>query len=105
MNKDNLISDSVNSSEMSQNFKTGKTMYEKTWFTKGSISAADGMLYCYEEKKGNLALVEPTPKEFKVVGTFRIDKGSGPHWTQPVIYKGVLYIRHGDVLMAFKIKA
>jgi len=31
-------------------WETGKTMYEKTWQTKGSISAADGMLYCYEEK-------------------------------------------------------
>ena len=62
------------------------------------------MLYCYEEKKGNLALVKATPENFKVVSSFQITKGSGPHWTQPVIYKKVLYIRHGDVLMAFNIK-
>jgi len=86
-------------------WKTGKTMYEKNWYCKGSISAADGMLYCYEEKRGNLALVEPTPDDFKIVSSFQIEKGTGPHWTQPVIDKGVLYIRHGDVLMAYDIKA
>jgi len=86
-------------------WKTGKTMYEKTWFTKGSISAADGMLYCYEERRGNLALVSPTPDDFKIISSFRITKGSGPHWTQPVIHNGRLYIRHGDALMVFKIKA
>jgi outer membrane protein assembly factor BamB len=86
-------------------WKTGKTMYEAEWETKGSISAADGMLYCYEERRGNLALVEPTPEDFKIVSSFRITKGSGPHWTQPVIHKGVLYIRHGEALMAFKVKS
>ena len=85
-------------------WNTGKTMYEKKWYCKGSISAADGLLYCYEEKQGNLALVEPSPDNFKIVSSFRITKGSGPHWTQPVIHKGVLYIRHGDVLMAYNIK-
>lgn len=86
-------------------WKTGKTMYEKKWHTKGSISAADGMLYCYEEKRGNLALVKPTPDDFSIISSFQITKESGPHWTQPVIHKGVLYVRHGDVLMAYKIKS
>lgn len=85
------------------NWTTGETMYEKEWHCKGSISAADGMLYCYEEKRGNLALVEPTPDDFKIVSSFRITKGRGPHWTQPVIHNGVLYIRHGEVLMVYKI--
>ncbi len=86
-------------------WKTGETRYEKEWHCKGSISAADGMLYCYEEKGGNLALVEPTPDDFKIVSSFEITAGNGPHWTQPVIDNGVLYIRHGKVLMAYNIKA
>ncbi len=86
-------------------WNTGETMYEKTWETKGSISAADDMLYCYEERRGNLALVEPTPDDFKIISSFRITKGSGPHWTQPVIHDGILYVRHGEALMAFKVKA
>jgi outer membrane protein assembly factor BamB len=83
---------------------TGNTMYEKEWYTKGSITAADSMLYCYEERQGNLALVEPTPDDFKIISSFRITEGSGPHWAQPVIRNGVLYIRHGKALMAYDIK-
>lgn len=83
---------------------TGNTMYEKEWHTKGSISAADNMLYCYEERRGNLALVEPSPDEFKIISSFRITEGSGPHWAQPVIRNGIMYIRHGNVLMAYNIK-
>ena len=86
-------------------WRTGVTRYEKPWKNKGSISAADGMLYCYEEMGGTVALVEPTPEDFTIVSSFRITEGRGPHWTQPVIHDGVLYIRHGDVLMAFDIKA
>ncbi len=88
----------------SVNWHTGETMYEKEWHTKGPISAADGMLYCFEEKSGNLALVEATPNDFKVVSSFKITKGSGPFWAQPVIHNGVLYVRHGAVLMAYDIK-
>lgn len=84
-------------------WKSGKTMYETKWENKGSVSVADGLMYCYEEKRGNLALVRPTPEKFDIISSFRITLGSGPHWTQPVIKNGVLYIRHGDALMAFKV--
>ncbi|MGB2908848.1 MAG: PQQ-binding-like beta-propeller repeat protein [Candidatus Aminicenantaceae bacterium] len=75
-----------------------------TWQTKGSVTAADGMLYCYEEKRGNLALVKPTPDDFEIVSSFRITQGSGPHWTQPVVHGGVLFIRHGNALMAYDVR-
>ncbi|MBN1782031.1 PQQ-binding-like beta-propeller repeat protein [bacterium] len=84
-------------------WNTGKTMYETKWQNKGSVSAADGMLYCYEEKRGNVALVRATPEGFEPVSSFRIRKGTGPHWAQPVIQNGVLYIRHGSALMAYDI--
>ncbi len=51
-----------------------------------------------------LNLPYPTPDDFKIISSFQITKGIGPHWTQPVIHNGVLYIRHGDVLMAYDIK-
>jgi outer membrane protein assembly factor BamB len=83
---------------------TGKTMYEKEWKTKGSIIANDGMLYCYEEKTGFIALVKATPEDFTVVSSFKVPLGKGPCWSHPVIKGGVLYIRRGNVLMAYKIK-
>ncbi|MGB9596385.1 MAG: PQQ-binding-like beta-propeller repeat protein [Candidatus Poribacteria bacterium] len=85
-------------------WNTGKTMYESKWRNKGSIISADGMLYCYEEEGGNLALVKATPEGFNVISSFKITQGSGPHWAHPVISDGVLYMRHGDVLMAYDIK-
>ncbi len=84
-------------------WETGSVQYETEWNNKGSVIYADGMLYCYEEKSGNVALVKPDPAAFNVVSTFRVDKGSGPHWAHPSIFEGKLFIRHGDVLMVYNI--
>lgn len=81
---------------------TGEVQYENKWHNKGSIITADGMLYCYEEKNGNLALVKPNPEKFEMVSSFKID-GKGGHWAHPSIFDGKLFVRHGDVLMAFNI--
>ncbi|MDZ7604200.1 MAG: hypothetical protein U5K79_01120 [Cyclobacteriaceae bacterium] len=78
-------------------------MYEQAWITKGPIVSADGLLYCYEERTGNVALVNPNPEKFEIISTFKIAEGSGPHWAHPYIKDGKLLIRHGDVLMVFNI--
>jgi len=85
-------------------WNTGKLMYETEWINKGSIISAEGLLYCTEEKTGNIAIVEANPKEFKVISSFKIPKGLGPYWAHPVIHQGILYIRHGKALMAYQIK-
>lgn len=86
-------------------WNTGETKYEIEWINKGSIISAEGMLYCYEEKTGNLALVAANPEEFKVISSFQVPLGSrGPYWSHPIIKDGILYIRHGDALMAYNIK-
>jgi len=84
-------------------WKTGETMYETAWINKGSIIAADNKLYCYEEKTGNIALVEPEPNEFKIISTFRPYNKGWPHWSHLVIRDGVLYVRYKDILKAYKI--
>jgi outer membrane protein assembly factor BamB len=86
-------------------WKTGKVMYETKWINKGSIIAAEGMLYCYEEKEGNLALLKASPKGFDIISSFKIEKGSGQHWAHPVISDGRLYLRHGEALMVYDIKS
>lgn len=83
---------------------TGKVMYENKWRCKGATIYADGMLYCYEEKNGNVALVNPSPKGFEIVSSFQVKLGKGRHLTQPAISDGTLYIRHGGTLMAYDIK-
>lgn len=69
---------------------------------KGSVVMADGRLYGYTEA-GKVFLVDPDPAHFEVVGELRITEGEGQHWAHPVIAGGVLYVRHGDVLMAFDV--
>jgi outer membrane protein assembly factor BamB len=83
---------------------TGKVMYDTQWFNKGCLIFAEDMLYCYEESKGNFALVKADPSGFNPISTFQITQGSGKHWAHPVISHGVLYVRHGDVLMAYDIQ-
>ena len=84
-------------------WKTGKQMYEKTWHTKGSLIYADGMLYCFEERKGHVGLVKAMPTDFKVISPFQVPKQSGPAWAHPVISDKKLYLRWDDVLRIYDI--
>jgi outer membrane protein assembly factor BamB len=83
---------------------TGKTMWITDWHNKGSIISADGMLYIYEEKSGYIGLVKPNSEKLEVVSSFQIAKGTGPHWSHPVIDKGRLFVRHGDYLAVYSLK-
>lgn len=85
------------------NWNTGKVMFDQEWINKGSIISAEGMLYCYEEKTGNIALVKADPTEFKIISSFQVPLGTGPHWSHLVIHDGKLYVRHEDALMVYDI--
>ena len=85
-------------------WNTGKIMYEEKWDSKGALVMADGMLYAYNEK-GNMGLIQPSPEGFKLISEFKITKGAGQHWAHPFISNGRLFIRHGDMLMVYNIKA
>ncbi|MCJ7449649.1 MAG: PQQ-like beta-propeller repeat protein [Bacteroidales bacterium] len=84
---------------------TGKTMWTTTWFNKGSVISAEGLLYIYEEKTGNIALVRPNSEKLDIISSFQVTKGTGPYWAHPVINKGRLFLRHGDYLAVYSIKA
>ena len=84
-------------------WETGVVQFsEKALGNKGNIVLSDGMLYCYSER-GDVAMVRPDPQKFDVVSSFRIRKGSGPHWAHLVIKNGRLYVRHGEVMMVYHI--
>jgi outer membrane protein assembly factor BamB len=86
-------------------WNTGKKMWEQAWNCKGSIIAAEDMLYIYDEKRGNVGLLKADPEKFDLVSSFKITMGNaGPFWAHPVIHNGVLYIRHTNALMAYDIK-
>lgn len=69
---------------------------------RGSTIAADGKLFVFTEK-GDVNLVIPKPQGMELTGTFKITKGDKEFFAHPVIHNGVMYIRHGNALMAYDI--
>ncbi|MFZ5940388.1 MAG: PQQ-binding-like beta-propeller repeat protein [Bacteroidota bacterium] len=68
----------------------------------GVVIAAEGLLYYYNQK-GEMMLIRP--ESLEVISSFRIKKGTGEHFSHPVISNGRLYIRHGNTIQAYNIKA
>ncbi|MDR0333009.1 MAG: PQQ-like beta-propeller repeat protein [Dysgonamonadaceae bacterium] len=88
-------------------WNTGETLFENEWSggkSKGQIIAVDGMLIAYDERRGYVGLVRPSREKWDVVSEFRITAGDGQHWGHPVIDNGIMYIRRGNALIAYKIK-
>lgn len=87
------------------NWETGEVKYETEWANKGALVLADGLFYILEEKGGNVALVMPDQNQFEVISSFKLQGGSGPYWSHPFIANGKMYLRHGEVLFVYNIKA
>jgi outer membrane protein assembly factor BamB len=86
-------------------WNTGKTLWTQKWYTRGSVISADNMLIMFEERSGHVALARPEESKLNIISEFKITKGEGPFWAHPVVKEGKLYIRHGDVLMVYKVKS
>ena len=84
-------------------WQTGEIKWRVNQLAPNAIIAAEGMLYVYSDK-GDMALVKPNPDRFELVSSFEVTLGTNQHWAHPVIHDGVLYLRHGNVLMAYLIK-
>jgi hypothetical protein len=67
------------------------------------IADGNGMVYFYTTR-GEMVLVRGTPERFDVAGRFSITLGTDQHWAHPIIYRGVLYVRRGDTLMAYDLR-
>jgi outer membrane protein assembly factor BamB len=87
------------------NWDTGEIVWIADFNNKGPIIYADGMLYLYEEKRGHLGLAKADPLKFDLVSSFRHNEGAGAHWARPTIFNQVLFLRHGETLTAYDIKA
>ena len=85
-------------------WSSGKIVYEMDLLGRGSVITADEKFYFYQEQSGILALVDASPTGSKIISEFKVPMGEGPHWAHPVIYEGILYIRHGNAIMAYNIK-
>ena len=89
-------------------WETGQTKYSEEGVGKGAVTCADGMLYTQaeDEKKRTVGLVKPTPEGHQLVSQFTFPEGGkGKVWAHPVVCDGRLYIRHGDKLYVYSVKA
>ena len=87
---------------------TGKVMWasHSEEVGMGDVIYADGMLYVYEgPAKGVVDLVKASPAGLSRTGRFELTEGDGKHWAHPVLSNGRLYLRHGDMLMAYQVAA
>ncbi|NIA20790.1 MAG: PQQ-binding-like beta-propeller repeat protein [Anaerolineaceae bacterium] len=81
---------------------TGETKYTSKAVGKSSNIFADGRLYC-QGHDGTIRLVNPA--NGNVVGSFKISpEQKRMLWAHPAISGGVLYIRNGATLLAYRIK-
>ncbi len=95
---------SANKGLVCLDWKTGAVLWNASEIKQGVVIAADGMLYVYGVD-GTMRLVKPGREAFTEVGRFAISGGTAEHWAHPTIANGRLYVRHGDALMAYDIKA
>jgi outer membrane protein assembly factor BamB len=93
-----------------QDFKTGKEVWAHKGFGKGAIHYADGMLYCLDERTGEVALIEASTAGWNEKGRFKLDPQSsqrspqGRIWPHPVVLDGKLYLRDQEYLYCYEVK-
>jgi outer membrane protein assembly factor BamB len=68
----------------------------------GSIVYADNKFICYGNN-GTINLIRYNEDKLEISGTMKVKEGTGHHFAHPVLAGGVMYIRHGNALLAYDI--
>jgi outer membrane protein assembly factor BamB len=85
--------------------KTGKTAWSQgrgAGTGSAAVAYADGHIY-FRYENGVMALVEASPKEYKLKGTFKIPNVRDPSWPHPTVIGGKLYLREQDTLYCYDV--
>lgn len=85
--------------------QTGAVLSRIEGVTRASIIGTEAGIVAYDEKSGRIALIKLDGDKGQVAGSFPVDFGKQQHWSQPALADGVLYVRHGDGLAAYDVKA
>lgn len=85
-------------------FKTGKIVSHYDRISYCNLIVADNMVYCYEDKSGKVFLFKLDGNNIQLVSSFKVTSGTGPRVAHMAIANGLLFIRHGKVLMAYDVK-
>ncbi len=89
-------------------FATGELVWnEKRALNKGSLTYADGKLYCLSEDRGDVVLVDASPEGWRERGRFQLQPQStirsrqGRIWTHPVVADGKLFLRDQEYIFCY----
>ena len=81
--------------------ETGEQKWVQRGYGKGSLIAADGLLYILSDQ-GQLILAEATPAGFHEKGKVQVLQGRT--WTAPVLSHGRLYLRNDKEMIALDVR-
>jgi outer membrane protein assembly factor BamB len=88
------------------NLRTGKVAWHPgrgPGQESAAIAYADGNLY-FRYQNGLMALIEATPKKYRLKSTFQLPGSGQPSWPHPAIADGRLYLRDQDELLVYDIQ-
>jgi len=86
---------------------TGKIAWKQRGSGKNSatVMAADGHVYI-RYADGTVSLVKADPAEYREVSSFAVPgSGERPSWAHMVILDGLLYLREGDAILCYDVRA
>lgn len=78
------------------------TITDSVKVATGSLIFADNKFICYG-MNGEVNLIKYAKNKFNITGSYKIRKGTGHHFSHPVIADRILYVRHGNALVAYNI--
>jgi len=81
--------------------ETGEQKWVQRGYGKGSLIAADGLLYVLSDQ-GQLILAEATPAGFQEKGRVKVMEGKT--WVAPVLSHGRIYLRDEDEMIVLDVR-
>lgn len=105
---DYLYGDSEDSGSLwCADFKTGKILWKNSGGRRNSaaVVAAEGNLYI-QYANGTVTLAQASADKYHELGSFKVPhKGDRPSWAHPVVSNGKLYVREGDHVFCYNLRA
>jgi len=102
--KDKIIVSGNSRGLLCLDLKTGKILSHYDRISYCNLIVAEDMVYCYEDKSGKVFLFKLDGNNIQLVSSFKVTSGTGPRVAHMAIANGLLFIRHGKVLMAYDLK-
>jgi outer membrane protein assembly factor BamB len=102
--KDKIFVSGNSGGIVSIDYKTGKVLSHYDRISYCNLLIADDMLYCYVDRSGKVFLFKINGNDIEFISSFKTNLGNGPHVSHMAISDGLLFIRHGKVLMAYDLR-